>query len=119
MKTAQDSYTITIKQIVRFLEAMHLEKFQVDKLKMAAYQPLFTSTGLILRNIMKTARDSYTITMKQIVRFQERMHFEKNQLVQVQNGHYLLSHGRYLVNRARWLDHYYKTKCVISGEDAS
>ena len=64
---------------------MHLEKFQVDKLKMA-YRPLFTSTGLILRNIMKTARDSYTITMKQIVRFQERMHFEKNQLVQVQNG---------------------------------
>ena len=33
-------------------------------------------------------------------------------------GHYSLSHGRYLVNRARWLDHYYKTKCVISGEDA-
>ena len=30
-----------------------------------------------------------------------------------------LSHGRYLVNRARWLDLYYKTKCVISGEDAS
>ena len=23
----------------------------------------------------------------------------------------------YLVNRARWLDHYYKTKCVITGED--
>ena len=22
-------------------------------------------------------------------------------------GHYSLSHGRYLVNRARWLDHYY------------
>ena len=33
-------------------------------------------------------------------------------------GHYSLLHGRYLVNRARWLDHYYKTKCVISGEDA-
>ena len=47
------------------------------------------------------------------------MHFEKIQLVQVQNGRQSLSHGRYLVNRARWLDHYYKTKCVISGEDAS
>ena len=47
---------------------------------MAAYQPLFTSTGLILWNIMKTAQDIYTITIKQIVRFQERMHFE------VQNG---------------------------------
>ena len=28
----------------------------------------------ILRNIMKTAQNSYTITIKQIVRFQERMH---------------------------------------------
>ena len=53
---------------------------------MAAYQPLFTSTGLILWNIMKTAQDIYTITIKQIVRFQERMHFEKIQLVQIQNG---------------------------------
>ena len=33
MKTTQDSYTITIKQIVRFQERMHLEKFQVDKIK--------------------------------------------------------------------------------------
>ena len=53
---------------------------------MAAYRPLFTSTGLILRNIMKTAQDSYTITIKQIVRFQERMHFEKFQLAQIQYG---------------------------------
>ena len=43
---------------------------------MATYRPLFTSTGLILRNIMKTAQDSYTITIKQLVRFQERMHPE-------------------------------------------
>ena len=56
---------------------------------MAAYQPLFTSTGLILRSIMKIAQDSYTITIKQIVRFQERMHFEKIQLDQVQNGRLL------------------------------
>ena len=35
---------------------------------------------------MKTAQDSYTITIKQIVRFQERMHFEKFQLDQFQNG---------------------------------
>ena len=33
MKTAQDSYTIIIKQIVRFQERMHLGKFQVDKIK--------------------------------------------------------------------------------------
>ena len=53
---------------------------------MAAYWPLFTSTGLILWNIMKTAQDIYTITKKHIVKFQEKMHFEKIQLVQVQNG---------------------------------
>ena len=53
---------------------------------MAAYRPLFTLTGLILWNIRKTAQDIYTITIKQIVRFQERMHFEKIQFVQVQNG---------------------------------
>ena len=53
---------------------------------MAAYQPLFTSTGPILWNIMKTAQDIYTITIIQNVRLQERMHFEKSQLVQVQNG---------------------------------
>ena len=35
---------------------------------------------------MKTAQDSYTITIKQIVRFQEGMHFEKIQLDQFQNG---------------------------------
>ena len=35
----------------------------------------------ILRNIIKTAQDSCTITVKQIVRFQERMHLEK-----IQNG---------------------------------
>ena len=33
MKIAQDSYTITLKQIVRFQERMHLEKFQVDKIQ--------------------------------------------------------------------------------------
>ena len=53
---------------------------------MAAYQPLFTSTGLILWNIMKTAQDIYTITIKQIVRLQERMYFEKNHFVKAQNG---------------------------------
>ena len=53
---------------------------------MAAYRPLSTSTGLILWNIIKTAQDIYTITIKQIVRFQERMHFVKIQLDQVQNG---------------------------------
>ena len=53
---------------------------------MAAYRPLLTWTGLILRNIMKTAQDSYTITIKQIVRFQERMHLEKFHIDKIQNS---------------------------------
>ena len=40
---------------------------------------------MILRNIMKTAQDSCTITM-QIVRFQERMHLEKFQVDKIKNG---------------------------------
>ena len=40
----------------------------------------------ILRNIMKTAQDSYTITIKQMVRFQERMHLEKFQVDKIKNG---------------------------------
>ena len=65
---------------------MHLEKFEVDKIQNGRLSAIFTSAGLILWNIMKTAQDIYTITIKQIVRLQERMHFEKIQLVQVQNG---------------------------------
>ena len=41
----------------------------------------------ILRNIMKTAQDSYTITIKQTVRFQESMHLEKFQVDKIKNGH--------------------------------
>ena len=33
MKSVQDSYTITIKQIVRLQERIHLEKFQFDKIQ--------------------------------------------------------------------------------------
>ena len=33
MKTAQDCNTIKLKQIVRFQERMHLEKFQVNKIQ--------------------------------------------------------------------------------------
>ena len=35
---------------------------------------------------LKIAQDSYTITIKQLVWFQERMHFGKFQLDQIQNG---------------------------------
>ena len=43
-------------------------------------------TERFLRNIMKTAQDSYTITIKQIVKFQERMHLEKFQVDKIKNG---------------------------------
>ena len=51
------------------------------------------------------------------------MHLEKIRLNKMQNGRLSaiihFSHGRYLINRARWLDHYYKTKFEISDENAS
>ena len=65
-----------------------LKNFRSIKFKMAAYRPLFTSTCLILRNIMKAAQDSYTITIKQIVSFPERMYLEKFQLDQSQMAAY-------------------------------
>ena len=65
MKTAQDSYTITIKQIVRFQERMHLEKFQVDKIKNGRLSAIIhLDRSDKLRNVMKTAQDSYTINIK-------------------------------------------------------
>ena len=63
-----------------------MKKIKSIKFKIAANRPLFTWTGLILQNITKTAQDSYTITIKQIVRFQERMHLEKIQVEKIQNG---------------------------------
>ena len=80
----------------------------------------------ILRNIMKTAQDSYTITIKQIVRFQERMHPEKFQVFKIQNGSpSAIIHldrpdiAEYHENRSRQLQYYYKTNCKVSGENAS
>ena len=63
-----------------------MKNLKLIKFKMAAYQPLFTSTGMILWNIMKTAQEIYTITIEQIVRLQERMHLEKIRLNKIQNG---------------------------------
>ena len=66
---------------------MHLEKFQVNEIQNGRLSAIIhLDRPDIVEYIMKTAQDIYTITIKQIVRFQERMHFEKIQLVQVQNG---------------------------------
>ena len=83
---------------------------------MAAYRPLFTSTGLILQNIMKTAQASYTITIKQIVRFQKSMHLEKFLVHKIQNAR--LSAIIYLDRPDIAEYHYYITNCKVSGEDA-
>ena len=112
MKTAQDSYTITIKQIVRFQERMHLEKFQVDKIQNGR-----------LSAIIHLDRPDIVEYHKNRSRYLHH-YYKTNCKVSPSSkwppiGHYSLSHGCYLVNRARWLDHYYKTKCVISGKDAS
>ena len=123
MKTAQDSYTITIKQIVRFPERMHLEKFQVDKIK----------NGRLLSAIIHLDRPDIMEYHENRSRYLHHYYktnckvsgedaFRKNSTGPSSKwspiGHYSLSHGRYLVKRARWLDHYYKTKCEFSGEDA-
>ena len=57
---------------------------------------------------MKTVKDSYTITMKQSVRFQERMHLRKFQADEIQNGrlsaiiHFDMPHiAEYHENRSR------------------
>ena len=62
MKTAQDSYTITIKQIVRFQERMHLEKFQVlknlDSIKLKIAACLSVIIYFRMPNILKTVLDA-------------------------------------------------------------
>ena len=75
---------------------------------------------------MKTAQNSYTITIKQIVMFQERMHLEKFQVHKIQNGRPLaIIHldrpdiAEYHENRSKLLHHYYKTNCKVPREDAS
>ena len=115
MKTAQDSYTITMKQIVRFQERMHLEKFQVDKIQNGR-----------LSAIIHLDRPDIVVYHENRSRYLHH-YYKTNCKVSGEDGsskwppigHYSLSHGRYFVNRARWLHHYYKTNCVISGEDAS
>ena len=64
--------------------------FRTLTLKLTQHFDLIYNIGKsdwnILRNIIKTAPYSYTITIKQIVRFQEGMHLEKFQVDKIQNG---------------------------------
>ena len=63
---------------------MHLKKFQVDKIQNGRLSAIIHLDRPHIAEYH--AQDSYTITIKQIVRFQGRMHFEKFQLDQVQNS---------------------------------
>ena len=65
---------------------MHLEKFKVDKIQKGRLSAIIHLDRPDIVEYHENAQDIYTITIKQIVRLQERMHFEKIQLVQVQNG---------------------------------
>ena len=60
-----------------------------------------------------------------LTRFQERMHLEKIQVDKIQNSRLLaVIHldrpdiVEYHENRSRYLHHYYKKNCKVSGEDA-
>ena len=65
---------------------MHLEKFQVDKIQNSRLSAIIHLDRPDIVGYHENPQDIYTITIRQILRFQERMHFEKIQLVQVQNG---------------------------------
>ena len=65
---------------------MHPEKFEVDKTQNGRLSAIIHLDRPDIVEYHKTAQDIYTITIKQIVRLQERMYFEKNHFVKVQNG---------------------------------
>ena len=62
---------------------MHPEKFEVDKIQNGRLSAII---HLDRPDIVEYHENRYTITIKQIVRLQERMYFEKNHFVKVQNG---------------------------------
>ena len=65
---------------------MHLEIFDVDKIQNGRLSAIIHLGRPDIVEYHENRSNIYTITIKQIVRLQERMHFEKIQLVRVQNG---------------------------------
>ena len=65
---------------------MHLEKFQVDKIQNGRLSAIIHLDRPDIVEYHENRSRYLHHYYKQIVRFQERMHFEKNQLVQIQNG---------------------------------
>ena len=54
---------------------MHLEQFQVAKIKNGSPSAIFHLDRPDIAEYHETAQYIYTITINQIVRFQEKMHF--------------------------------------------
>ena len=65
---------------------MHLKKFKVDKIQNGRLSAIIHLDRPDIVEYHENRSRYLDPTIKQIVRLQERMHFEKNQLVQVQNG---------------------------------
>ena len=107
MKTAQDSYTITIKQIVRFQERMHLEKFHIDKIKNGRLSAIIHLDRPDIVEYHENRSRYLHHYYKTNCKVSGEDAFWKNSTRTSSKwppiGHYSLAHGRYLVNRARWL----------------
>ena len=56
---------------------MHLEKFEVDKIQNGCLSAIIHLDRPDIVEYHENRQDIYTITIKKIVRLQERMHFEK------------------------------------------
>ena len=65
---------------------MHLEKFEVDKIQNGRLSAIIHLDRPDIVEYHENRSRYLHHYYKQIVRLQERMHFEKIQLVQVQNG---------------------------------
>ena len=67
---------------------MHLEKFEVDKIQNGRLSAIIhlDRPDIVEYHENRSRYLHHYYNIKQIVRLQERMHFEKIQLVQVQNG---------------------------------
>ena len=65
---------------------MHPEKIEVEKIQNGRLSAIIHLDRPDIVEYHENAQDIYTITIKQIVRLQERMYFEKNNFVNVQNG---------------------------------
>ena len=91
---------------------MHLEKIQVDKIQNGRLSAIIHL-------------DRPDIVEYHENRFQEKMHLEEFQVDKIKNGRLsAIIHldrpdiAEYQENRLRYLHHYYKTNCKVSGEDA-